>query len=422
MKENRARRQKPVSAGIHLLKHPYPYKCSFTICNDCDYVTREAFETIHQYLNTSSDSRLGRGLGLPIADSMFMFCERPGGLSYFRGLSGVPGDHSVFLMEAVRNGWIDSLHAYGDFLSADVFSRDMAERALNELQRNNIRLKVWINHGSADDSQNFALPNVISKGDNPSHKAYHTDLLKEYGVLFAAGHNSDWIGQNGKKRYLSKSLPQSEVPFRLLKRAHGRFWGRRLLQKRRCRDHNLFYTFCRARNGVLRPDAFTLSHQLSPENVKKLIKSEGTMILYQHLGSSNKGENEFPYLDPEAREVLRNIADRYRERTIWVASTSKLLTFSYALENLRLAAGYDNEGLVITMTPGNESSGAIQLSDLRGVSFRVQNCREENLVLKYKNQTLKRTDYETFQDAGLIVRLRPGGKSWADENYPSHVL
>ena len=46
----------------------------------------------------------------------------------------------------------------------------------------------------------------------------------------------------------------------------------------------------------------TFSRQLSNENVQKLIQSQGTMILYQHLGSIKKRANEFAYLDLEARK------------------------------------------------------------------------------------------------------------------------
>jgi hypothetical protein len=370
-------------------------------------MTREAFEAIHQFLNTACVSRLGKGLDLPIADSMFMYCERPGGLSFFRGLSDVAGEDSGFLADAVKNGWIDSLHAYGDFLSPDVFSRKMAERALNELERNNIRLKVWIDHGSADNTQNFAFPNLVSKGDNRKHIAYHTDLLKQYGVLFTGGYSSEQVGQNGKKRYLTKPLPQADVPLSFFKRLHGRFCGRRLLHRRRCKDNNVFYAFCRARNGVLRPDASTLSHQLSAENVQKLIKSEGTMILYQHLGSINKRANEFPYLDLQARKVLSNIADKYREGTVWVAPTSKILAFSYVMENIKLSGSNNNDRLVIKIMNKNESPGQMRLADLKDVSFRVDDYRGEKIILRFEDYTLTRSEYETFEDPGLIIKLRP---------------
>ena len=391
-----------------LLKHPYPYRCSFTICNDCDYMTREAFETIHQFVNTTDNTGLGKGLGLPIADSMFMYCERPGVLSYFEGVSGNPSGDSGFLKDAVEEGWIDSLHGYGDFVTRNSFSRELAERALAELDKNNIKLKVWIDHGSVDNSQNIALPRMFSEGDNPKHRAYHTDLLKAYGILFVAGHNSDLIGQNGHKEGAAKSLPQSKVPFSLFKRFHGRFYGRKLLSKKRCRDGTMFYSFCRARNGVLRPNALTLYHQLSRENIQKLIQSEGTMILYQHLGSGEKGPNEFPYLDAEAQRALGNIAEKYHEEIVWVAPTSRLLTYSYVLESVALDAIHHNDEILITIRNKDGLVRHFELGDLQAISFRVQTQSKKNIVVRYGDYTFKKTEYMVFEDHGTVIRMSPG--------------
>lgn len=394
-------------ARVDLLKQPYPYKCSFSICSDCDYVTREAFEAIHQFINTTDDTKLGKGLGLPIADSMFMYCERPGVLSYFEGISDKPSQDSSFLKDAIREGWIDSLHAYGDFVNTNAFGRDLAKRALSELERNNIKLKVWIDHGSSDNSQNLNIPRILLQGDNPKKKVYHTDLLKDYGITFVAGYNSDLIGQNGRRKYIANPLQQPEVLFSLPKRVHGRFYGTRLLRKAKYRDSSLFYFFCRARNGVLRPDASTLSHQLSQENVGKLIQSEGTMVLYQHLGAINRSTNTFPYLDPKAVRALENIAKGYSSQTIWVAPTSKLLRYALVRDNLALRCENRSDELVIEMIKTNEGLKEFEREDLENISFRVQNYGGHKIVLKYGNYRFKKEEYEVFEDDGIVVRINP---------------
>jgi hypothetical protein len=392
---------------VQLLKHPYPFKCSFTICNDCDYVTRDAFETIHQFINTTDNTKLGKGLGLPIADSMFMYCERPGVLSYFEGISGRPGRDSGFLRDAIREGWIDSLHAYGDFINTNAFSRNLAKTALSELEKSNIKLKVWIDHGSSDNSQNLNIPKILLKGDSPKSKAYHTDLLKNYGISFVAGYNSDLIGQNARRKYISKPLQQPEVPFSLPKRVHGRFYGTRLLRKAKYRDSSIFYFFCRARNGVLRPDASTLSHQLSQENVERLIQSEGTMVLYQHLGAINRSENTFPYLDPKAVRALENIAKGFSNQSIWVAPTSKLLRYALVRNNLTLRCENRNDELVIEMIKLSDELEELEREDLENISFRVQNCGGHKIVLKYGSYRFKKEEYEVFEDDGIVVKISP---------------
>ena len=394
-----------------LLRHPYPYKCSFTICSDCDYTTRESFEITHRFINTTDNTKIGRGLGLRIADSMFMYAERPGVLSYFQGTSGNPSRESGFLREALQEGCIDSLHGYGDFVNPNTFSRSLAEKALDELVKNNIKIRVWIDHGSADNSQNIALPNLLSRGDNPKHKAYHTDLLRDYGILFVAGHNTDLVGQNGKQRWPAKPFPQRAVPFVFAKRLHGRIYGKKLLAKRRFRDGSRFYSFCRARNGVLRPSASTLFHQLSDLHVRRLIESQGVMILYQHLGASDKQANEFPYLDQRAQKALRNIAEKYDEKAVWVAPASRILKYSCVFESISLHAVQRDDKLLVTVENGDEVTRKFEPEDFQDISFRVHTQDNKNVTVRYGEHIFEATDYTVFQDRGTVVRMNPGGRS-----------
>ena len=69
---------------------------------------KDAFDSIHRFINSTQDTELGKGLGLPIADSMFMYCERPTGLSYFEGLTDVPSKESGYIKDAIKEKWIDS--------------------------------------------------------------------------------------------------------------------------------------------------------------------------------------------------------------------------------------------------------------------------------------------------------------------------
>jgi hypothetical protein len=396
-----------VHVAIDILRYPYPYRCAFTICNDCDYFTRKAFETIHHFINTTDTMNLGKGLGLPIADSMFMFGERPGVLSYFEGVTDKPSQDSGFLKDAVARGWIDSLHGYGDFITSRSFSRELAERALGELEKNNIKLKVWIDHGSADMSQNIGLPNILSKGADRRHKAYHADLLKEYGIGFVAGYNSDLIGQDGHGRHRAKPLPQPGVPLAFLKRVHGRLYGRRLLKRKRLRDGSLFHFFCRARNGVLRPDASTLCHQLSQENIMRLSQSEGTMILYQHLGSRGGRPTLFPYLDEKAQSALAHVAEKYHDGILWVAPTSRLLTYFCIRENIKVEAVQNHNNLWIEIGDKENLSRGLDVMDLRDISFRVADYRGDDITIRYRNYTFTQAEYSVFNEHGTVIRMSP---------------
>jgi len=267
-----------------VLNHPYPFSCALAISNDCDYYTKESFEAIHLYLNTTCKTPIGRGLGLPISDSVFMYSERRNGLSYFSDLRGTFSKTREMLIEGMKEGWIDTIHGYGDFVRPGVFSRTLAENALNELERENIKIKIWTDHGSADNTQNLSQFDVAARGDKKKHRAYHADLLKAYGILFVSSRTTDIIGQDGTKSFRSKCLYQNGLRFRFIKRLHGNLFGKQLLNRKQLRDKHVFFSFCRARCGVLRPDVFSLKWQLSKEHIRRLIESRGSMILYQHLG------------------------------------------------------------------------------------------------------------------------------------------
>lgn len=189
---------------------------------------------------------------------------------------------------------------------------------------------------------------------------------------------------------------------------HGRFCGKRLLGKKKCRDHNQFTFFSRARNGVLRPDASTLSFQLSDENITKLIKSEGTMILYQHLGAIRKRSNEFPYLDLNARRALNKIAEKYHDKIIWVAPTSEILAYAHLLENIELGVVHNQEALIIEVMNKHKARRHFGLSELKNLSFRVKNYQGNKIELKCGDYSFKRAEYETFEDEGIVIKLYPG--------------
>jgi hypothetical protein len=202
-------------------------------------------------------------------------------------------------------------------------------------------------------------------------------------------------------------MTQPGVPFSFLKRIHGRLYGMKLLGEVNCKDRSFFYSFCRARNGILRPDASTLSYQLSQENLKKLIQSEGTMILYQHLGVINRSAKAFSHLDSEAVRALENMAEGYRNQIIWIAPTSKLLRYTLVRDNMALRCSNRSDELVIEMIKTNNELKEFEREDLENISFRIKNYVEHKIILKYGNYRFKREEYELFEDDGTVIRISP---------------
>jgi hypothetical protein len=349
---------------------------------------------------------MGAGLGLPISDSVFMYSERPKGLSYFSDLKGRFSRAREVLLEAMKEGWIDTIHGYGDFVSPGAFSRALAENALNELERENIKIKIWTDHGSSDNSQNLSLLDRSARGDKKNHRAYHADFLKEYGIIFVSSLSTDIIGQDGTKRFRSKAIYQKGLRFRFLKRLHGHLFGKRLVHRKRLRDKHQFYSFCRARCGVLRPDAFSLKWQLSKEHLQRLIESRGTMILYQHLGAVGKSCSSPPYFDKEAVEALSHMAERYRGGIVWIAPTVDILIYALVSKNI-----------VVTCTPQGDFSivdikakgiaKELGLPGLKNISFRIHRPKEGNIRIKFGNHLFRESEYHIFDDKGLVIKMNP---------------
>src|SRR3954452_3866685 len=113
-----------IAHDVTLLRHPYPYRSMLAISSDCDGTTLALFEDLHRFLNTEEETPFGPGLGLDIADSMWVFARAPAegatladqALSAKAGLVvDAPEDMAPILAHYVEAGWIDTLHSIGDF-------------------------------------------------------------------------------------------------------------------------------------------------------------------------------------------------------------------------------------------------------------------------------------------------------------------
>lgn len=291
---------------VSIRKFPYPYRCALALSNDVEYLTPKAFWDIHRYLNTQEITPMGPGLGLPITCSIFMYSVAPQrSFSYFQGTTSIPSERAHWLRDLMQIGIIDTLHAYGDFDSVGGFRRSMAEMALEELARHDIRLCVWTNHGGIENTQNIGASNATyQKGDLPGTLEYHTDLTNTYGFHFF------WLDFNATN-LVSQDRNKIILPMlHDIVSAKTWEWGKiqpilrthmenRLLKPDTFRDGERKYLFTRYR-GPKRPDPNTIPDQLSPDNMALLKATQGYMIIYQHLGCDRRKDgmcdnNAFPY-------------------------------------------------------------------------------------------------------------------------------
>ncbi|WP_188882834.1 hypothetical protein [Alicyclobacillus cellulosilyticus] len=353
---------------LGLRKFPYPYQAMLAISSDADHETLRKFNLIHQFLNTTKMTPMGRGLGLDVADSFFMYnaSNLPGAidydgtpihgeLSYFRGTSGEVLDGRI-IDRYIHCGWMDTMHTYGDFSMRDprqtMFRRTLAAQALATLRAHHDFVTVWTDHGNPSNVDNFGSYGVrrffrYQQGANPNSPYYHTDLLIPYGVRFVwSDQQSDVFGHDSMLYPIR--LPDG-------RRVWG-FWRYTILG----------YTRHHRSEWVWSVDH--LSQQLSLANLRSIERRHQYAILAQHLCA----DNEVRPLPENGISALRMLAHEYRSGRILVARTSRLLTYNLVQRCLRYYVTQENGLAVIHVTEVADpvfGTRPATLADLRGVTF-----------------------------------------------------
>jgi hypothetical protein len=362
-----------------LRRLPHPYRAAVAISNDAEFVTPRAFWDIHRFLNTTEATPLGDGLGIQVSDSVFMYSADPRrSFSYFEGTSFQPSAHAGWLSELMRSGCADVLHAYGDFDGVGGCSREHAERALDELDRNGVSLRVWTNHGSIDNTQNLGGSRAsYQRGDLPGAEEYHSDLLTGYGIRFVW---TDWCSTMRFGQEVPVTLREraaAMVGTRALRGGRVLARERRLLERERLRDGSEAYLFRRYR-GQERPDPTTLPAQLSEANLRQLLDEGGIAIVYQHLGCDRRSgacvPNAAPYFQAAEVSALRRLAGFHWRGEILVSSVSTLLRLSAISSALvwKVESGGDRRRIEIEAVDDPVLGTFVPAgSDLEGISFET---------------------------------------------------
>lgn len=385
-----------------LRKFPYPYRAALTICNDADSMTAESLRFIHRYLNTDKETPLGRGLSLPVGDSFFLFSSpaSPNKLTLFEGISSKLSPHADFLSECARSEMLDTLHTYGCFTSPDDFSRSIAERGIEELDRRGIQLRVWVNHGTSANVQCFGLPEIEHyRGDIPGTKFYHTDITLAYGIRFCwlGEELSDCIGQDSSSS-LQSLIDRSKTMLKHLSKrqlSRARQQNKRLMRSATLRDGNQVLSFKRYAGTLgLTPVIDDLPNQLSQSNLEKLKASQGYSIIYQHFavrrkgngfGVSNYKPNSEPFFLPAEKAALERLAREFHNGNIFVTTTSRLLQYNLAQKGLKWNQQTSGGRVRIILDGIDEPGGlfrGVSQRDVESLTFYTPRPRETELFIK----------------------------------------
>lgn len=361
-----------------LRKFPYPFDAMLAISSDVDNTTIEKFEEYHQFLNTRELTSHGPGLGLDVGDSAWFYVandstiniDKEGhkaeySMSYFQGLKADVHKDAEKISTYYKVGWIDSLHSFGDFSRNDrcvKFTRDLAVAAWKEMNDRGFKPKVWINHGSESNAQNFGSynPNSLFKyqaGDDPKSPYYHTDLTIDNGI-----------------RYVWNSIGMSQFsydnPLFPIKLRDGRqVWG-----------------FQRYTHDVVNGkydwtwETHELHRQITEQRLKQLVQESKFSIIAQHLG---KGSDGFPFnpIDIQALQLLKSYQD---EGQVLVARTSRLLDYARAQKYARYSS-VQIEGKTYINIKSIEDNvlkpTTPTMDEIRGLTFYVEDPDKTFILL-----------------------------------------
>jgi hypothetical protein len=350
-----------------LRKFPYPYKAMLAISSDADHETLRKFNLIHEFINTTQETPLGKGLGLDFADSFFMYNGSNVPLSIDYGHTPIDKEFTYFkgvtnqiyggkiIDKYIHDGWIDTIHSFGDFTQVNgnrtLFRRQLAVQAIDQLKRSGDYLTVWTDHGNRSNVDNFGSYGLrkfydYQRGATPSSPYYHTDLTIPYGVKFV------WTDvPNSSFGYSSIIYP--------LKLPDGqKVWG------------FARYTGTRNRRGdpMWLWSVDHLAQQLTWKNMRSIIWQRQYAIVAQHLCA----DNSLSPLPKNAIDALKMLAFQFHKGNILVARTSRLLQYNVTQHFLRYNVTSDGDKAIIHILSIADpvfGTHTPTIDEIRGVTF-----------------------------------------------------
>ena len=414
---------RPGVGGVALRRFPYPYRAALAIASDIDETKDvDEFLAIQRFLNTTQETSMGRGLGLEI-DNSFYFYDDENEFSYFNHDERT----QRVIVELIQAGYIDCLHTYGDSTG----SRDDVLRALDELNRNDCRLDVWVNHyGSRNNfCRKFEYFFGPCEGDDTRSDIYHADVTLSYGIRFAwVGAYTRKVGQSpgGTCRLTSAADWRHPIvsSLNMLKEERKHILGRwederfvlysqnALTQPLTLGDGGRVHEFIRYCNhpvsvavgGTSRGLAYLISNRV----LRHLKRSQGTLIAYAHLGKNSDCDQPVAV---ETQAALRALECEYRDGAIYVTTTSRLLNYHRAWQYLDWTWQSDGRQTRIhihriadPLFPQHEPTAA----DLGGLTFYVPRADTTEIFAgALRIQNLRRNPADDTGSQSVSIAVAP---------------
>ena len=373
---------------VELRPFPYPYRAMLAICSDLDETPdRQVYWEIMRYLNTTRSTSIGPGLGLEVGNTIY-FDMPTDQFSYWN--TDDAGRQMVHAL--IHSGHVDCLHSYGD----NATTRSHAQRALDDLQKHDCQLDVWIDHAVAPS--NLGADIMRGEGDVPGSDAYHADLTVDFGVRYVwRGRVTSVIGQDTKRRL--GGIFRAAHPLRSTVTL-GKEWAKgtpiwtdgtkyamhrpnRVLRPARLRDGRPVYEFLRCNpywGGVENAaTADGLAEVMTRRALRRLVERGGVCVFYTHLGKIRQHDRPF---SPATRQALSRLAKLHHAGRLLVTTTRRLLGFCRATRDVSVRVSKGSRGCWIDLShnhEGPDAIGTLEPRDLQGLTFYVRDPRSTHL-------------------------------------------
>ena len=335
---------------------------------------------------------MGPGVDLEVGNSIY-FDMRPAQFAYWN--TDDAGRRMVQTL--IKSGYIDCLHSYGDLAE----TRECAGRAIDELERHNCKLEVWVDHSKSPT--NFGPDIMYGYGDIPNSRAYHADISIAYGIRYVwRGRTTGLLGQNASVHPLlfarmfecrnplisGKTLAKEAVKVLLGHMKHARWQmhaSNTVYRLSNLRDGHLVWEFLRADpyfGGQSSVDTGELiGRVLTKRNLDMLVRRKAVWIHYTHLGKVKN--SRVPFGEP-TQKAFRLLASYYSDGRILVTTTHRLLRYLTMRDCIQYRAESKGDVLVITIDAIDDPIKGTRLpslEELQGITFEVEGIRAVELRL-----------------------------------------
>lgn len=406
--------------GLKIRSWPFPFLTGLTFSNDVDSMEFSFFEELMCYLNSKKITRFGEGLGLEITSSIFFFSPNGTGVSIFNelDLNAQETENAPRLLEYIDNGWIDSIHAFGDFDKRPVFTRSHASRVFETLSKRVGKVSIFSNHGSVNNIQNVGCDQEYHEGDKKLSRAYHSDLCKKNGIKFLWTDSMTFF--KVEKAGLGEKL-MAYIRSRIGLRKYPRYFDARddkNLKRIELNDGSSFIGFRRFAGLGISPNLGNVMEQLDQLELARRYQDKKGTILYQHFGvifqdqsvcipATISGILKEPDRYLKSFQFLKKEQDSGR---LWIAGCKRFLEYLAMRDSIRVCEFERGKFRVLLKT--SDAIQELEDCDLQGLTFYGEETSSAKLYIGERVLSLVKNVPDETGRISYSIPIQPLESIW----------